>query len=413
MTKFTRRQFIKGVGVIATTSLINPRSQQPVPAVSARAAMHHIYVARNGTPATNVQAVIDLAGGIVSFVDYDDVVVLNPNGQWKNQGYTHTQCMKALIDVILGRPGGFGGEVIIAEHVHRDSSTAMSGSFCWNMSTSNRHNNWPDMNYLELVADYHSQGVDRVTAIPLFDVGQSSDWEAVDGPGSLSPGKHGWVRTTYQTVNTNNRTVKLSHAILRSAYSGKLIDLSAGGGVWEGGGYNGQQVKLIFLPTLNNHGASGNEDYAGPTSAVKCHLGIVEFAGSGGDNLHGVGYSHGRPDAVGESVGYLITEIINPTFYLTCAEYTGHRSRTSSTAAHTKTVGLCTDPVTLDYWMCKYVAYPIDDQPLFNPDNDNKLRETLLGCHSKGVGTLDEEEMSAHIKDINLGEKVYLPLVTQ
>lgn len=244
-------------------------------------------------------------------------------------------------------------------------------------------------------------------------MGQSSAWEAVAGPGSLSPGKHGWVRTTYQTVNTNNRTVKLSHAILRSAYSGKLIDLSAGGGVWEGGGYNGQQVKPIFLPTLNNHGASGNEDYAGPTSAVKCHLGIVEFAGSGGDNLHGIGYSRDRPDAVGESVGHLITEIINPTFYLTCAEYTGYRSRTSSTAAHTKTVGLCADPVTLDYWMCKYVAYPIDDQTLFNPDNDNKLRQTLLGCHSKGVGTLDEGEMSVHIRDINLDEKVYLPLVVR
>lgn len=151
------------MGAIATASLINPRSRPSVPVASARAgaATHHVYVARNGTPVTNVQAVIDLAGGIASFVGYDDVVVLKPNGQWRNQGYTHTLCMKALIDVILDRPGGFGGEVIIAEHVHRNSSTAMSGSFCWNMSTSNRHNNWPDMNYLELVADYHSKGIER------------------------------------------------------------------------------------------------------------------------------------------------------------------------------------------------------------------------------------------------------------
>jgi len=48
-----------------------------------------------------------------------------------------------------------------------------------------------------------------------------------------------------------------------------------------------------------------------------------------------------------------------------------------------------------------------------NPDNDNNLRQTLLGCHSKGVGTLDEGEMSVHIRDINLDEKVYLPLVAR
>jgi hypothetical protein len=65
--------------------------------------------------------------------------------------------------------------------------------------------------------------------------------------------------------------------------------------------------------------------------------------------LHSVGYNAPvRPDAMGESVGHLITQVVSPTFYMTCAEYAGYRSRTDSTAAHTKTVGLCTDPVTLD-----------------------------------------------------------------
>jgi hypothetical protein len=404
MSELTRRQFITGLGAAAAASLVDVHLPEPSPAAPAHARTtqpHHVYVVRNGTPVTNVQNVIALAGGIESFVGYDDVVVLKPNGQWPRQGYTHTECMKALIDVILDRPGGFGGEVIIAEHVHRDPSTALSGSYCWNMSEgSNRLNNWPDMNYFELVDDYHSRGFLNVTAVPLYDANQSDDWETVDGPGDVAPGKHGWVRTTYTTVNTNNRLVRLSHAILRSSYSDKLIDLGRNGGVWENGGYNGQQVRLIFLPTLNNHGSGGSEDYAGPTSAVKCHLGIVEFAGSGGYTLHSIGYGSGRPDAVGESVGHLITGVISPTFYLTCAEYTGHLSRTSSTAEHTMTVGLCADPVTLDYWMCKYVVYPIANQEFMNADNDNNLRETLLGCNSKGVGTLDETEMDVHVVDL-------------
>jgi len=412
-SRLTRRQFLASLGSVTAASLIGPHLLHRGPAAASHVQLSpfHVYVARNGTPVTNVQRVIQLAGGIDRFIDHDDVVVLKPNGQWPRQGYTHTECTKALIDVILNRPGGFGGEIIIIEHVHRDPATALSGSYCWNMSAgSNRQNNWPDMSYFELVTDCHNRGFPNVTADPLYDTTQSSDWVAVDGPGSLAPGKQGWVRTTY-TAAANGRTVWLSHPILRSSYSGKLIDLK--NGVWVNGGYNGQHVKLIFLPTLNNHGSYNTQDYAGPTSAIKCHLGIVEFAGeSGGTTLHGVGYNDDHPDAVGESVGHLITQILSPTFYLTCAEYTGYRSRTDTIAAHTKTVGLCADPVTLDYWMCKYVMYPCaTSQAFMNPDNDNYLREQLTGCHSKRVGTLDESEMVVHQVDQSLEKQTYLPSV--
>jgi hypothetical protein len=413
MSSISRRRFIAGLATVTTASLVGARRQDQGPTAHAQESQHHVYVARNGTPVTNVQRVVAMAGGIEQFVDYDDVVVLKPNGQWPRQGYTHTECLKALIDVILDRPGGFGGEVIIAEHVHRSPSTALSGSYCWNISAgANRQNNWPDMSYFELVADYHAKGYPNVTADPLYDSTESSDWIVVTGPGDVPAGKQGWVRTTY-TAAANGRTVRLSHPILCSSYSAKLVDLKHG--VWDAGAYNGQQVKLIFLPTLNNHGSYNWEDYAGPTSAVKCHLGIVEFAGAGGTyTLHSVGYGSGYPDAVGESVGHLITEILSPAFYLTCAEYTGYRSRTDSTAAHTRTVGLCADPVTLDYWMCKYVMYPAaTSQTFMNPDNDNNLRATLLGCNSRGVGTLDEAEMVIHLWDSDLFEETYLPLVTR
>ncbi|HDQ73499.1 MAG TPA: hypothetical protein ENN19_15600 [Chloroflexi bacterium] len=401
MTKLTRRQFLAGLGTtIAAASFVDARrlTDPAIAPVQARPAqLHHVYVAKNGTPVTNVQEVVELAGGIERFIGVDDVVVLKPNGQWPRQGYTHTECMKALIDVILARPGGFGGEVIVAEHVQRKESDTLSGNYCWNMPAgSNRNNNWPDMNYMELMDDYHDRGIHNVTAIPLINVGQadiSDNWEAVSGPADLSPGKHGWVRLPAYTA-ANGRSITPSYPILRSAYSGKLIDLHRGGGVWENGGYNSQQVRFIPLPTLNNHGW-GSEDYAGITSAVKCHIGFQE-----GTSLHYVGYGYNRPDAVGESVGYLITTVLVPTFYLTCAEYSGHVSRTGG-ATHTRTVGLCADPVTLDYWMCKYVLYPCNEVSYFNPDNDNNTRQTLLGCHGEGVGTLNEAEMDVQIVDVS------------
>lgn len=412
MSLLNRRQFIARLGKLTAVSLISPRLLRLAFAVSSRVQdpPFHVYVARNGTPITNVQRVIALAGGIQNFVGYDDAVVLKPNGQWPLQGYTHTECMKALIDVILNRPGGFGGEIIIAEHVHRSPSEALNGSYCWNMSAGyNRTNNWLNMNYFELVNDYHTRGIPNVTAIPLYDSGQGA-FVTVTGPAGLAAGQHGWVRTTY-TTTANSRTVRLSHAILRSSYSGKLIDLK--NGVWENGAYNGQQVKLIFLPTLNNHASFNSEDYAGPTSALKCHLGIVEFAGATGYSLHGVGYDTPiSPQAMGESVGQLITQILTPTFYLTCAEYTGYGGRESSLATQTKTVGLCADPATLDYWMCKYVMFPCaTSQAFMNPDNDNHLRQALIGCNSKGVGTINEAEMVVHLSDLSLDKTIYLPLV--
>jgi hypothetical protein len=411
MPALTRRQFLKGLGLLAASTFIDPWLRRWNGPARAQHALVDVYVARNGTPVSNVQRVIALAGGIQRFIDHDDVVVLKPNGQWPNQGYTHTQSLKALIDVILARPGGFGGEIIIIEHVHRApppaSDNALSGSYCWNMSASNRTNNWADMNYFELVNDYHSRGIPIVTADPLYDSGQDT-WDTVTGPSGVAAGRQGWVRTTY-TTTANGRTVRLAHPILRSSYSNKLIDLK--NGVWQGGGYTAQKVKLIFLPTLNNHGSFNAEDYAGPTSALKCHIGSVDFGGSTGYNLHGVGYTSPiSPQAMGEAVGQLITHILSPAFYLTVAEYTGYRGRTNTNAAHTKTIGLCADPVTLDYWMCKYVMYPCaTSQAFMNPDNDHNLRKALIGCHSKGVGTYDEAEMAVHIDDLD--KRHYLPLV--
>ena len=63
----------------------------------------------------------------------------------------------------------------------------MSGSYCWNISAgTNRLNNWADMSYLELEADYHAGGHSNVTALPMYDVGQdSANWASVSGPGDV------------------------------------------------------------------------------------------------------------------------------------------------------------------------------------------------------------------------------------
>jgi len=51
--------------------------------------------------------------------------------------------------------------------------------------------------------------------------------------------------------------------------------------------------------------------------------------------------------------------------------------------------------------MCKYVMYPCaTSQTFMNPDNDNHLRQALIGCNSKGVGTINESDMVVHQVDL-------------
>lgn len=55
-----------------------------------------------------------------------------------------------------------------------------------------------------------------------------------------------------------------------------------------------------------------------------------------------------------------------------------------------------------------YVMYPIvTSQTLMKPDSASKLRTTLLGCRSKGVGTLNEAEIAVHQGDM-AADKVWL-----
>ena len=86
-----------------------------------------IYRSLNGTPSENLAKVIELMGGIDKIIGEDDVVVIKPNVQWWNQGATNLSALKTFVDLIMNRPSGFYGEVVIAENCH-------SGNEPWNMN---------------------------------------------------------------------------------------------------------------------------------------------------------------------------------------------------------------------------------------------------------------------------------------
>ncbi len=366
----------------------------------------NIYVAKNGTPSENVQKAIDMRfGGIENFIGYDDIVLINPNGQWDNQGATNCACIMGLIDYILNRPGGFDGEIIVAEN------TQFQPNGYWVAGTAGMYRNGP-YNFNDMVTYYNNSGHSNVSGVRIWRQQDEPDnWPAISGPEQ----GQGWIRPEWRSPTTDC-LMYLGYPIIRSPYSNRLIDLK--NGVYDGG-YAGQPaLKFIKMPTLNNHGNNANQDYAGITSAIKSFLGITELENSyqgpyndGHRHLHTYAdgcHGDNRAYAAGEGVGAWMDHCRKPDITLTAAEWVGWGSRTGTDATQAKTVGLCDDPATLDYYMSKYVLWPLyTPQQYFNPDYDianNKTRQTIEGLISMGYGTSNEAEMAAYVYDFESPE---------
>ncbi|MBN2157874.1 MAG: hypothetical protein JW807_00660 [Spirochaetes bacterium] len=339
-------------------------------------------MARNGTVQQNIEKVLELMGGIITYIDPTDIVVLKCNGQWPNQGYTNTECIKYLADAILSIPG-FAGEVLICDNIQNKEYNDQCGFIA---GASYRTNNWAAHNWSSLASEYQAAG----KPVAIF------RWQNSTGNRIYSAAEGtGWVRDYFSFYG---HTTYLSYPIFESPLtSGRLIDMK--NGVWEGGpggGYTGQKVKTIFMPTLNNHGY-GKEDYAGITSAVKCFFGATEIHNGDDEtvtldghtcrHMHSSSYTIDHAYYAGELAARYIHTMYRPVLYITCAIWSGHESRTGS-ASFTKTVLACENPSTLDYVACKHVM-PLALAPWLDPDNSNNTRKQILGCIDGGIGTID------------------------
>ncbi len=411
MNEMNRRQFIKDISRITGGTLVGGYLLDSLffsPESVHAAILSGVFVAKNGSPAENVAKVIDMRyGGIQNLIGYNDVVIINPNGQWPNQGATNCACLMGFIDLVLSRPGGFDGEIIVTEN------TQMVTDGYWTVSASGLVRNGP-YNFNDMISYYQNNGHSNVTSCRLHrNQDDNAAWPVISGPQQ----GQGWVRPEW-TSPTHGCLFYLPYPIIRSTYSNRLIDLK--NGVYNGG-YAGQPaLRFIKMPNLNNHGTGGAQDYAGVTSATKSFLGIAElenhtntyFNDGVHANLHAygawrciAGNEPAKAFLTGEAVGGWMNAVRKPDMFLTTAEWVGYGSRYGTDAYQARTVGLADDPVSLDYYMSKYVLWPLlPTQLYFNPDysiSTNNTRQTLNGCRGQGFGTVTEAEIGAYVYDFN------------
>jgi hypothetical protein len=399
----TRRQFLRRFGIASGALTLSPFFIDRF-ALACRAASNltRVYVVKNGDCFKNTAKLWELLDGPAKYIGPNDIVVIKANAQWPYQGYTHTGCIKGVIDQILKIPG-FSGEILVCDNIQ---NRVAPGAVGFDATADSRTNNWPDKNWNEMAADYQAKGKpvaakqwtngpwrDITLPLPCF-----SPWNPASG--------EGWGRSFF---NYNGRPTFLSYPVFQSPLtSGRLIDMK--NGVWENGGYTTRKVKTIVMPTLNNHGL-GYEDYAGITSAVKSFYGATEIpldadsVWNGYYHIHSSSYTQASAQAAGELVGRFLNSFYSPMLYITAAMYSGWYSRTTiAGAAATNTVLACSNPVTLDYVACRDVISRVGSpaSTWLDPStqNNNTWRQ-LLGCNSQGIGTLNPAQMEIITYDFN------------
>lgn len=383
-SRLSRRQLLKFLGILSAYCSFN----QLVTRKSDAATISKVYIAKNGDCFQCTSKIWEMLGGASRYISPTDIVVIKANGQWPNQGYTHTGVIKGIIDGILNIPG-YSGEVLICDNVQ---SNGASGQFGFDALPEFRVNNWPDHNWNSLADLYQSQG--KPVAVKRW-YNSSRDMPETYLTETANPASgEEWVRCTFSFHGNNSY---FSYPVFASPLNAnRIIDLK--NGVWENGAYTGQKVKVIVMPGLNNHGY-GSEDYAGVTSAIKSFFGMTEihydqdFIFQGYKNVHGSSYSASSSEGAtyaGELCARYIQTMVKPILYITAAIWSGHHSRTGA-AVQTNTVLACDNPATLDYIACKHVISPYAS--FLNPDRENNTRKQIIGCINAGIGTINSSEI--------------------
>jgi len=390
-----------------------------------------LHVARGGSPAANVDAVLDKLGGLSKVVGADDVVIVKVSAQWWNQGMTNVAAARRVIESILAVPG-FRGEVVVFENTHFRLADGSGLSRAWT-HPSDRNVDVPGWTRLgDLVPHFQSATfANKVSFVGLVDAAPSAlsndHWHdpshahGVYGGDGRGPIAEGDPRDGYRwdfarefrlrRSRVDEAKTPLTWPRFTSGQSGLVVDFRDGVLRREGGRLVDAQRKLtwINLVTANEHASTGF------TGAVKSPMGIVDMsAGRMGNDPRVVDHQSvhhfGAPDAMWRMAGplaHFARNVRRPDLILAVAEWVGtvpagakwddetQDLRVAAESAHQlRTVVAGTDPVAIDAWCVRNLLMPLrgaraTDHDLDNPDS-KVCRFLRYYRQVLGTGTLDE-----------------------
>ncbi len=295
-----------------------------------------IYRSLNGTPSENLTKVIELMGGIDKIIGENDVVVIKPNVQWWNHGATNLSALKTLVDLIMNRPSGFYGEVVIAENCHHGSEPWTDETTGWIRIFERNSDIKGINNFNDLTNHLKKTYGNRYSTIHWIDVahGEKRVFSPADGTGYVyCDGTGGVPMISMDNGETGDdfREVIMTYPIFKTD-KGTIIDLK--NGIWKEGVYTEQPLRFINFATINHH-----SHYVGATGAVKNYFGVVDISGGGWgkladkyNNFHSFAYNEWDfgpvPGIMGAEVAMFMNTIRKADLNIIAAEWVGLASRT-------------------------------------------------------------------------------------
>ena len=266
--------------------------------------------------------------GLDGIIAATDVVLIKVNAAWDQRGMTNTDVVHGLITAILEHPDGFTGEVVLVENCE--------GGPDYNQVYNNAEN--PAQSFQAVVNSYGDPG--RVST--------SSWWSFTDN--AVYEFDSGDMRQGYVLLGNNVSYPKF--------ITGRGTCVSLRNGVWTGSGYDKSRLKLINVPVLKSHNATG------VTASLKNYMGVQSTHMT--RNVHYDLIYNGF-------MGRMMNETIYPCLNIIDAIWVSPSHPDGPAAPYAKAVRTDillagTDPVALDWYAGKHVLYRVSGYGRHDPD---------------------------------------------
>jgi uncharacterized protein (DUF362 family) len=281
---------------------------------------------------SGIEPVFYKQGNNNGLIGSEDVVLIKINSQWAERGGTNTDLLKSLIEYIVNHPGGFKGEVIIADNGQSMFGSQRSGgSLDWD-NTNSRDKTQSAQD----VADYFDSRGYRVSGV-LWDRMTRNRVSEFDG----GDNRDGFV----VEEGTQSTGLVVSYAKFTTKY-GTRVSFKRGIWVRESNCYDTDKLKVINAPVLKAHG-----QYQ-VTGAIKSYMGTPSNSLTNMAPHNSVGR------------GSMGTQMVKTRFpVITILDMIwitpdGGPNAPYSRAVQKNMIAAATDPVALDYWASKNVLMP-------------------------------------------------------
>ena len=284
-------------------------------------------------------------GGREGLIAKEDLVLLKINAQWKYRGCTNSDLVRGLIRRILDHPEGFEGEIVLTENGQQGGSMGCDMMRGESYLDTTVHANAEDESH---TFAYLADEVFRDPRVSTY---------------LLDPLNETFISFEDHITDGYRRLGDVSYPCFTTA-KGNRVELREG--VWDGSGHRGN-LKLINVPVLKHHGGCGI------TGAVKNFYGVLSMFDGNKEERH--------YDQLGRHCGELIGQVRAPVLsILDCiwVSLTALAGYPPETTRRLDTLLASRDPVALDYWVSKYLLYPIDGNEEHHPDRFPGLRDPLV-----------------------------------